>query len=147
MDWDQLFPKERVPSMEDIEAYIGSGKDLWLRMNRYIQETYQAKPKLTYSGCSGKPGWNVKHQKSGQAFGTLYPEEGGFSVLIVIAYRLDERMQQMMGEFTPAMVERYRNAGDYMKLGKCMMFRIEDEDGLADYLKLLSVKLPPKRPA
>ncbi len=125
MEWDALFPKEKQPEFQDIEEYIGGeGKALWKSLFEFMDSAYSAKPKLTYSGCSGKPGWNVKFQKSGQAFGTLYPEVGGFSVLMVIAYRLDSEMQPAKYELSEKMREIYDNDGDYMKMGKWFIFRI-----------------------
>jgi hypothetical protein len=142
MEWNTLFPAERQPSMEEIENYInGEAKELWHSLMDHMKDVYNAKPKLTYSVCSGKPGWNVKFQKSGQSFGTLYPEEDSFSVFIVISYKLDPHMEDIFPKLSPDMVELYKQAGDYMKLGKWMMFQIKDETGLNDYKQLVEFKL------
>jgi cellobiose phosphorylase len=91
-----------------------------------------------------KPGWNVKFQKSGQAFGTLYPEKNTFSVFIVIAYRLEGVMQTVKHQLSDAMRERYEAAGDFMKMGKWMMFQVKSKKDLDDYKLLVSVKMAPK---
>jgi hypothetical protein len=146
MLWNELYPADRQPSMEEIEAYIGGeAKELWHGIMEYMNDTYNAKPKLSYSVCSGKPGWNIKFQKSGQSFGTLYPEENSFSVFIVISYKLDPVMEALLPHFSPGIAELYKNAGDYMKLGKWMMFQIKDAEGVEDYKKLISVKMPNKQ--
>ena len=89
MEWNALFPPEHQPTYENIEEYIcGTGRELWSSFFEYMETAYKAKPKMTYSVCSGKPGWNVKFHKSGQSFGTLYPEENSFSVFFVISYKL-----------------------------------------------------------
>ncbi|MDR0315196.1 MAG: DUF3788 domain-containing protein [Oscillospiraceae bacterium] len=145
MDWHSLFPTERQPTYEDIENYIGgAAKDLWVSLFDFMDKTYNAKPKMTYSGCSGKPGWNVKFQKSGQSFGTLYPEKNGFSVFMVISYKLEPAADLCLPMLSPKVREAYQSAGDYMKMGKWMMFRIEDKTDLDDYKLLCSVKLKPK---
>jgi hypothetical protein len=100
---------------------------------------------MTYSSCSGKPGWNVKFQKSGQSFGTLYPEEGSFSVFMVISYKYEAEMEKLRNELSPEMREQYDNAQDYMKMGKWMMFRINTDTDLNDYKLLTSVKIKPKK--
>lgn len=144
MEWNELFKSDRQPSFTDMENYIGGeGKKLWTELFEYMQKSYNAKPKMFYSGCSGKPGWNVKFQKSGVSFGTLYPEENGFSVFIVIGYKLDLVMEMIKNKLSPDMREMYEKAQDYMKLGKWMMFRIEKETDLDDYKLLLSAKLLP----
>lgn len=59
MNWNESYPRDIKPSMNDIAEYIGEAKHLWLSLTTYIETTYQTKPKLTYSGCRMKPGWNV----------------------------------------------------------------------------------------
>jgi len=144
MEWHELYPGDKQPTMEEMAAYIGTAGTLWEELHEYIATTYKAKPKYQYSNCGMKPGWNVKYNKSGQAFGTLYPEEGSFSVMIVVSYRLDADMDKMVPLLSPATAEQWGQAGDYMKLGKWMMMRIADKERLEDYKKILAVKLPPK---
>jgi hypothetical protein len=145
MDWNTLFPATHQPAYENIEEYIGgTGKHLWKSLFAFMENTYKAKPKMTYSVCSGKPGWNVKFQKSGQAFGTFYPEEDGFSVFFVLSYKLAPEADAAMPLLSPKMQELYKDAGDFMKMGRYMMFRIENERDFEDYKRLCAIKLKPK---
>lgn len=146
MEWKDMYPQINQPSFEAMADYIGGeGRRLWDSLFDYMDTAYSAKPKMSYSGCSGKPGWNVKFQKSGQAFGTLYPEEGAFSVFMVIAYKHNADMETLREELSPEMRAQYDNAQDYMKMGRWMMFRICNEKDLQDYKLLMSVKLKPKK--
>lgn len=145
MEWKELFPSTCEPSMDQIVDYIGGeAGELWQSLMDYMDKNYKAKPKLSYSGCTGKPGWNAKLQKSGQALGTFYPEENSFSVLLTISYKLVGEMEAILPILSPDIAELYRNAGDYMKIGKWIMFQIKDSSGFEDYKKLISVKLAPK---
>lgn len=145
MEWKELYSKDRQPSMEDIENYIGrEAEELWKSLINYMENTYKAKPKLSYSVCAGKPGWNVKFQKSGQSLGTLYPEENAFSVFMVIGYKLEPMMEEVIPKLSQDMVELYKQAGDFMKIGRWFMFQIKDAVGLENYKHLISVKLPSK---
>jgi hypothetical protein len=145
MKWHELFPQEKQPTMEQISEFIGGkARQLWDSLIDYMDKAYKAKPKMTYSVCSGKPGWNIKFQKSGQSFGTLYPEQDSFSVFLVIRYKLDPLMEAILPMLTDETAELYQKAGDYMKLGKWMMFRISDEAGVQDYKKICEVKMPVK---
>ncbi len=145
MQWKDIFPSHHKPTMEEITDYIGGdAKELWLELMQYMESAYGAKPSMSYSVCSGKPGWNIKFQKSGQSFGTLYPEENSFSVFIVISYKLMPRMEDILQKLSGNTAELFRQAGDYMKMGKWMMFRINDKVGLEDYKNLISVKLSPR---
>jgi hypothetical protein len=145
MEWKEMFPPDRQPTMEEIADYIGGeAKELWQSLMQYMKTAYKVNPKLSYSVCSGKPGWNVKLQKSGQSFGTLYPEENSFSVFMVMSYKLDSMMEDVLPRLSIDLAEKYRSAGDYMKLGKWIMFQIKDNAGVEDYKRLISVKMPPK---
>lgn len=140
MEWMELFPKDIEPSIEAIESYIGEALPLYRRVTGEFEQVHKAKPKKTFSGCSGKPGWNVKYQKSGQSFGTLYPESDAFSVLFVISYALDPFMREEMSNFSPTFQRMYEEAQDYMKMGRFFMFQMTEE--LAeDYVKVAKVKM------
>lgn len=141
MQWHELYPQEIIPTMDALADYMGEAKPLWLKLTSHLAETYGVKPKLTYSVCSGKPGWNVKCQKGGKALGTFYPEDGAFSVLIVISYKQDPAMQAILPELTDATAELYRAAGDYMKMGKWLMLRVDTPEALEDLKKIIAVKL------
>jgi len=145
MEWDEMFGSARQPDFADMESYIGGeGLALWQDLFVYMQKAYGAKPKMSYSACSGKPGWNVKFRKSGQSFGTLYPEKNAFSVFIVIGYKLDAAVELLRPALSDAMRARYDAAQDYMKMGRWMMFQITGSRDLDDYKALMSVKLAPK---
>lgn len=74
MQWKELYPPDKQPTLDEISDYIGGeAKELWQSIMQYMDLAYKAKPKLSYSVCAGKPGWNVKFQKGGQSFGTFYP--------------------------------------------------------------------------
>jgi hypothetical protein len=148
MEWKDMYPQINQPSIEAMAEFIGGeGKRLWDSLFDYMDTAYGAKPKISYSGCSGKPGWNVKFQKSGQSFGTLYPEKGSFSVFMVISYKHEAEMEILRNLLSPKMRDLYDNAQDYMKMGRWMMFQISSEADLRDYKMLMSIKRKPKNEA
>jgi hypothetical protein len=63
---------------------------------------------------------------------------------MVISYKLAPEAEIVLPALSPKIQELYQNAGDFMKTGKWMMFRIESESGLEDYKRLCAVKLKPK---
>jgi len=82
MEWSKLFDRNKEPSFEEIDQFIGS--PLWQKLNDHLQSEYHIKPKLFFSSCSMQPGWNVKYRKSGRSLCTLYPMDGYFIALVVI---------------------------------------------------------------
>lgn len=146
MEWNEMFTQAHQPTYDDIESYIGGkGKELWQAVFRFMEDTYKSMPKMTYSVCSGKPGWNVKFQKSGTAFGTLYPEKNQFTVFMVISYKLEQEMELAKLELSPKFRSYYESADDYMKMGRWMMFPVQSVEDFEDYKKLCHLKMKPKR--
>ena len=141
MQWHELYPEGVIPEMEAVADYMGAAKPLWLSFMEHAQEKYGAKPKLTYSGCSGKPGWNIKFQKSGKALGTFYPEEGSFSALFVVGNKQAPAMEDVLPRLSEEAVEMYRNAGDYMKMGKWLMLRVDSPGTLCDLETIIAAKM------
>ena len=144
MEWPDIFPADRQPTYSDIAGHVGAVKPYWQSLLDYFDAVYRAKPKLTYSGCSGMPGWNIKFAKSGQSFGTWYPRRDEMYVMLVVAYRFDANMEAILPVLSEYTVGQYREAGDYMKMGKWMMLKADREAVFEDYKKIAAVKLPPK---
>ena len=142
MNWLNKYPKDQKPELDAFALYIGGqAKELWEQLLHHCMAELGIKTQLSFSTCSGKPGWNLKLQKKGKSFGTLYPDPGMFQVLIVIPYGLDTEMQGLLPYLSDFIREQYQNAGDFMKQGKWMMFPISTRDILDDYLKIVELKL------
>ena len=141
MQWHELYPREIIPTMDALADYIGGAKPLWLKLNEHLTDAYGVRPRLIFSVCSGKPGWNVKYQKGGKALGTFYPEENAFSALIVVSYKLDPAMEAVLPGLSDATARLYRCAGDFMRQGKWIMLRVDSPEALEDLTKILAVKL------
>ncbi len=83
-----------APSFDEISGYMDMPlRAIWLDLNAFVQDTFGAKPKIIYSTCAGKPGWNVKYQKSGKALCTLYPDKDSLIALVVIKMEMAELLK------------------------------------------------------
>ena len=143
MTWNDLFPKDRQPSMDDIAGYSGSFEPIWRDLIMYFETAYKCKPKMTYSGCGMKPGWNVKFQKSNTAFGTWYPQPDAFDAMFTWSYKLDPEMMLLLPLLTPQMAERVEKAEDFMKNGRWIMFCADSAEVVEDYKRMCAVKKAP----
>jgi len=89
-----------TPAYDQIYNYMNkTAQAHWQDLNSFIQEKYKASPKIMYSKCSAKPGWNVKYNKSGKSICTLYPEKDGFVALVVITLDLIPVIEAMSSRF------------------------------------------------
>jgi len=143
MTWNELFTKDHQPMMEDIAKYSGSFEPVWNDLLDYFQIAYKCVPKMTYSVCGMKPGWNLKFQKSSASFGTWYPQPDAFDCMFIWSYKLDREMMLLLPELTEVMYEHVNGAQDFMKNGRWIMFRADNKDIVEDYKRMCAVKKLP----
>jgi hypothetical protein len=146
MKWNKLFDIDRIPSIEDIRAYIGEAKQYWDQLVLYIEETYNTKLQLDYSKDSLQPGWNVKYKKSGKALCTLYPMEGYFIALVVVGPKDEDEVKHDMetGLFSTYVKELYEETA-YSPLGRWLMIEVKDKAVINDIHHLLSIRIKPRQ--
>lgn len=137
---DIILDGSHMPDYDEIIEYINQpGQELWRGINSFIQQRYKASPKIMYSVCSGKPGWNVKYQKSGKSICTLYPEKDGFVALVVITLGMLPIIEALSEELTPEVINTIRTARPFNGT-KWLMIQVKDERALEDVKQLLILK-------
>lgn len=99
LDYEEIFTYIQEPAL-----------GWWREINAFIQQTWQVKPKVTYSKCSAQKGWNVKYQKSGKSICTLYPEKESFIVLLVVKLEVADMIEAMADQYDPSVMNIVRNA-------------------------------------
>jgi hypothetical protein len=84
MVWSELYDKTNEPQKEQVQNFVDT--PLWDDLAAHLEQSYNVKPKLSYSGCSMEggawKGWNVKYKKGGKVLCSLYPKQGYFLVLV-----------------------------------------------------------------
>jgi hypothetical protein len=138
---DLISNASTTPAYDDIRAYINSPvQELWMELNDYVQEQFKSKPKIQYSTCAGKPGWNVKYQKSGKSICTLYPEQNCFTALVVIKQYLAPLIETTSPEFHPLIQNLVKNSKPFNHT-LWLMIPIADRPVLESVLDLLQFKM------
>jgi hypothetical protein len=133
-----------VPTLEEIDAYINAPvRSLWLELNSFIQAQFRSAPKIQYSVCAGKPGWNVKYQKSGKSICTLYPEKDCFVALVVVRLDLAELIAGAEQPFHPQILSLVRTAKPFNNT-LWLMITIADRTVLDSVMDLLDLKMKVK---
>lgn len=111
---------------------------------RFLQDTYSVTPKMTYSRCSGQPGWNVKYQKSGRALCTLYPMDGFFIALVCIGEKdlpVADLTVPLLSPYTAAL---YAKTPVSMR-SKWLMIEVKNLQVLEDVKTLIQIRVAPKQ--
>lgn len=144
MPADLIMDKTHCPSMDEIASYFGesTGK-LWQEMIAFIETGFKAKPKVAYSTCSGKPGWNIKYKKGGKALCTLYPEKDCFVALVVLGQGERDVFDLVRGEFCDYITGLYDKATLFNGT-KWLMISVINETIFEDVKKLIEMKVKNK---
>jgi len=137
---DIIQDVSHMPAYDEIVDYINlPARELWRQINHFIQQRYKASPKIMHSICSGKPGWNVKYQKSGKSLCTLYPEKDGFVALVVIKLDLLPVIEALSEEFTAEVLQKIRTAKPFNGT-QWLMLQVKSDLQLNDVKQLLLLK-------
>jgi len=128
-------------SFDQITACINPpARALWMDLNTFIQETFRAKPKIMYSTCAGKPGWNVKYQKSGKSICTLYPDHECLVALVVIKVEMAGLLKSVQPALHPLILNLITNSGKPFNNTYWLMIPLEDQAVLESVKDLLVQK-------
>jgi len=141
MQWNELFNNEHQPTDSQVKDYIDS--PLWGSLDNHLKQTYNVKPKLSYSNCSMDKGmwkgWNVKYQKSGKSLCTLYPKQGYLLLLIPVGLNKmndAELLMPLCTEYT----QNLFNQAVVGHIGKMLAFEVKDENVLNDVKNLIAIR-------
>ncbi|HQE67391.1 MAG TPA: DUF3788 domain-containing protein [Bacillota bacterium] len=139
-EYDLILDGSHMPEYDEIVEYINIPvRDLWRKINDFIQQRYKSLPRIMYSVCSGKPGWNVKYQKSGKSICTLYPEQNGFVALVVVTLDLMPVIEALSGELTEETLQTIRSAKPFNGT-KWLMLQVKSDLQLEDVKQLIILK-------
>lgn len=142
VDRDLILDASHTPTYDEIADYANKPiQVLWQDMNNFIQQSYKASPKIAYSKCSGKPGWNVKYQKSGKSLCTLYPEKDGFVALVVILLDLVPIIEAISQEFEKQVLNTIKSAKPFNGT-LWLMISVDNASVLRNVKQLLLLKQP-----
>jgi len=147
MVWSELFGKEHEPSVEQIQEFVAT--PLWSDLVDYLQQTYNIKPKIEYSGCmmdkGAWKGWNVKYKKGGKSLCTLYPKQGYFLSLITIAEKDAAEADLIVPFCTDYVQELYRHTGFGKNYGKMLGIEVTNKDILRDMKEFMALRVKTKK--
>lgn len=134
MNWNEVFTKDNMPTVEQVGEYINS--PLWNKLNSVLLEDFVARPKLEYSGCS-IPGWNVKYKRKGKSICTIYPNN--FEVLVIANERNQIEIDFFIETCCEQIRELYQNT-KYLNGGRWLLIKVDSSSILKDIVKLVEFR-------
>ena len=142
-DYSRMIDKEHKPTEKEMVSFIGEkAKESWLETRRFIEDNYEILPDTVFYGA--KYGWTIRYRKSGRTLCSLFPEKGGFSVLIVLGRRESEEALSIRNELSSRIYELLENTKQ-LHDGRWLWIRLSTTSDTDDIKKLLKIKRKPKK--
>ncbi|MEI8199082.1 MAG: DUF3788 domain-containing protein [Eubacteriales bacterium] len=136
--WAQTYPIDQKPDWEQIESFVSS--PYWSEFTGWIGDSYHVTPVIEYS--KEQQGWNIKYKKGSKALCTVYPDEGRFTVLVVVPPRMEPQAESLLHSLNKKTREIFGRAQP-MAIGRWLMLPVESPDSLEDVMKLIVLRVPP----
>lgn len=129
--------KQHQPTMKGIFASIGSKKELWEDLTRFIADNYRVKSDFAFYGKNY--GWAIRFRRAGNALLSLYPGEESFTVQIVLGETAAEKAASLkLGKNVRNVIENARQFPE----GRWLFIRIRSKQDISDVQQLLMLKAP-----
>ena len=114
----------------------------WSELRKFLAENYDIIPETTFYGK--KYGWTVRYRKSGKTLCSLFPEKGGFTVLIVLGKKESEKLLSIRDEMTPKIRNLFEGT-EQLRDGRWLWIRLLTKSDADDVKRLLQIKRKPKK--
>jgi hypothetical protein len=131
--------KQNQPTMKGIFASIGSKKELWDSLERFVAENYRTKRDFAFYGRNY--GWALRFRKAGKALLSMYPGESSFTAQIVLGATSTKKASSLrLGRNVRTVL---RNAHEFPE-GRWLFIKVGSKQDVRDVQQLLLLKEEPK---
>ena len=142
-EFPRMMDKAREPTEEEMMSYVGErAEEAWTELRQFIEDNYDFMPETVFYGA--KYGWTVRYRRSGKTLCSLFPEKGGFTVLVVLGRKEAKKALSMRDELNPRVKNLLGNT-EQLHDGRWLWIRISTINDVDDVKKLLQTKRKPKR--
>lgn len=142
-DFHRMTDKINKPTEQKIMSFIGEpAKKAWLEVRRFIEDCYGLVPETVFYGA--KYGWTIRYRKSGKTLCSLFPEKGGFTVLVVLGKKESEKALSMQDELS-SKIRNFLEDTEQLHDGRWLWLRILTTSDANDVKKLLQIKRKPNK--
>jgi len=142
-DFLRMTDKVRKPTEEEIIGFIGEpAKEAWLEIRQFLEDRYDLVPETLFYGA--KYGWTIRYRKGGKTLCSLFPEKGGFTVLIVLGRKESEKALLIRDELS-SKIRKLLGDTEQLHDGRWLWIRLLTASDTDDVKKLLQIKRKPKK--
>ncbi|TET11325.1 MAG: DUF3788 domain-containing protein [Candidatus Thorarchaeota archaeon] len=136
----RMLDKDTEPVGEDIIRFIKTKPAIssWKQLQEYLTTHYDLHaPELQFGGQ--KYGWCIRYRRGGKTLCTLYPEKGGFTILIVYGKKEVEMFIERQSEISDQLVTLFHETKQFHD-GKWLWIQVSDSKLLGDLRIVLAIK-------
>lgn len=137
MSYERLLNKNNRPTNQDILDTIGDKSDLWFGLHQFIENNYDFNKELAF--FSKNYGWTVRYRKSKKTLVSCFPENGAFSVLLVLGRIEADKVNQVREELNENFLSIFDET-EQLHDGRWMWIRILTQEDLKSLIKVIKIK-------
>jgi len=142
-EFPRMMDKAREPTEEEMMSFAGErAKAAWTELIQFIEDNYDFVPETVFYGA--KYGWTVRYRRSGKTLCSLFPEKGGFTVLVVLGRKEADRALLMRDELSSEVNDLLGNTVQ-LHDGRWLWIRLLAMNDVDDVKKLLQMKRKPRK--
>jgi len=141
MLYERLLNKSCTPTSQNILDTIADKAGLWLNLHGFIANNYDFKKEVAF--FSKNYGWTVRYRKNKKTLVSCFPENGAFSVLLVLGKVEAEKINQIRDELNENFLSIF-DATDQLHDGRWLWIRIKSNKDLDSLIKVITIKRKPK---
>lgn len=138
----RLLDKNHRPSEEEIRLAAGEeAYAAWNDIKQYLDRHYDFTPELIFGGANY--GWTVRYRKSGKTLCALYPEQGAFTILVILGKEEVKKVMLLAEELSEDMMTVITDT-EQLHDGRWLWLRVYSVSQINDIKVLLKAKRKPK---
>jgi hypothetical protein len=130
----------RPPRPDELGLALGLRRELWERLERWLEATYGATPEPLFYGSD--TGWVTRYRRAGKRLVTLMPMPDALRVVLVIGPSIADRIPEL--SLQAATHYAFESARAYPD-GRCLTLPVETTADIDDITTLIAAKSPPPR--
>jgi hypothetical protein len=140
MIYDRFLDKGKKPKIEVIEKNLGDKLSLWVELREYLDNRYDFTNEFIF--FTKKYGWSYRYKRKGRTMLYLFPEQGAFSILIVLGMKESDEANEIRDQLNEQ-IRSIFDGTEQLHDGRWLWIRILSKSDLDSLKILLSAKQKP----
>jgi hypothetical protein len=136
-----MLNKDNKPTETEILEYIGDSSPLWVELRSFIEKNYDFLPETIFYGK--KYGWTIRYRKGGRTLSSLFPEQGAFTVLIVLGKKEVDKLFAQIETLHDRAKSIFENAKQ-LRDGRWLWIRVLGLFDIDSIKSIIKIKRKPK---